>query len=365
LNFGKQGRLSRCVNLQGNNQCNLRWPKGNSLDFLLMSSAHATPPQSQTPKVSVIIPAYNTAAFIAETLNSVFGQTFQDFEVIIVNDGSPDTAELEVALQPYRDRIRYIKQENKGLPGARNVGIGLARGELLAFVDSDDLWMPDYLLAQVEFLDAHPQVYASIADALLFGSGGDVVWRMLKDGAGPILGFEEMLKRQGGQLPSAMVARRQRVVDSGLFDERIRIGEDVEFCVRLVFPEGAVGYLGRVLVKYRQRPGSLTEDPRRRKWKIAEIESLHRVGENLELNEAQRKLLDEEIAAAVAAVALGDAYHHISLGEYGPAVECFRSANAYYRDSRISVAAFCLQAFPWLAGPVLKRRFSQRPVRKI
>lgn len=332
-----------------------------------MSSAgsDATPPQNQTPKVSVIIPAYKTAAFIAETLNSVFAQTFRDFEVIVINDGSPDTAELEVALKPYMDRIRYIKQENKGLPGARNAAIHLARGELLAFVDSDDLWMPEYLSAQVQFLDTHPQVYASISDALLFGSGGDVVWRMLKEGAGPILGFEDMLKRKGGQLPSAMVARRQRVVDIGLFDERIKIGEDVEFCVRLVFPEGAVGYLGRVLVKYRQRPGSLTEDPQRRKWKVAEIESLRRVGENLKLNESQRKLLEEEIAAAVAALALGDAYHHISLREYGAAVQCFRSANAYYRDRRIRIAAFFLHALPWLAGPVLNRRLQQRPVRKI
>ena len=67
---------------------------------------------------------------------------------------------------------------------------------------------------------------------------------MLKEGAGPILGFEEMLKRKGGQLPSAMVARRQRVVDIGLFDERIRIGEDVEFCVRLVFPKEPLAIWG-------------------------------------------------------------------------------------------------------------------------
>src|SRR5208282_3433942 len=107
------------------------------------------------------------------------------------------------------------------------------------------------------------------------------------------------------------------------------------------------------------------EDPQRRKWKVAEIESLRRVGENLDLNEAQRRLLDEEIAAAVAALALGDAYHHISLHEYGPAVECFRSANAYYRDSRIRGAAFCLHAWPWLAGPVLNWRLRRRPVRKI
>jgi glycosyltransferase involved in cell wall biosynthesis len=332
-----------------------------------MSSAGsaATPPENETPKVSVIIPAYNTAPFIAETLNSVFGQTYHDFEVIVVNDGSPDTVDLEVALQPYMSRVRYLKQENRGLPGARNAGIRIARGELLAFVDSDDLWMPDYLSAQVEFLDSHPRVDASISDALLFGSGGDVVWKMLKEGTGPVLGFEQMLKRQGGQLPSAMVARRQRVLDIGLFDERIRIGEDVEFCVRLCFPEGAIGYLGRVLVKYRQRPNSLTEDPQRRKWRVAEIDSLRRLGENLALNEVQRKVLEKEIAAAVAGLALDDAYHHVSEHEYRQAVQCFRSANTYYRDSRISVVGFFLNVFPPLAGRLLNWRLKRRPVRRI
>ena len=331
-----------------------------------MSSAgpEATAPENPTPKVSVIIPAYNTAPFIAETLDSVFGQTFRDFEVIVINDGSPDTAELEVALQPYVTRIRYIKQENRGLPGARNAGIRLARGELLAFLDSDDLWMPDYLAAQVEFLENNPRVHASISDALLFGSDGEVVWKMLKKGD-PIRGFEQMLKRKGGQLPSATVARRKRALEIGMFDEQTRIGEDVEFCVRLCFPDGAIGYLGRVLVKYRQRPGSLTEDPRRRKWLIAEIDSLRRLGETLELTEAQRKLLENEIAAAVAAVALGDAYHHISEHEFGPAVECFRSANAYFRDPRIGIASFCLNVFPRLAGPLLNWRFKRRPVRRI
>ena len=332
-----------------------------------MSSAgsEARPPENPTPKVSVIIPAYNTAPFIAETLDSVFGQTFQDFEVIIINDGSPDTADLEAALQPYMSRIRYIKQENRGLPGARNAGIRLARGELLAFVDSDDIWMTDYLAAQVEFLEKHPQVCASISDALLFGSGGEVVWKMVRKDIGQIRSFEQMLKRKGGQLPSATVARRQRVLEIGMFDEQTRIGEDVEFCVRLCFPDGAIGYLGRVLVKYRQRPGSLTEDPRRRKWLIAEIQSLRRLGETLDLSDAQRKLLEDEIAAATAAVALGDAYHHISEHEFGSAVECFRSANAYFRDPRISIASFCLNVFPRWAGPLLNWRFKRRTVRRI
>jgi len=329
------------------------------------AGSETAPPENPTPKVSIIIPAYNTATFIAETLDSVFSQTFRNFEVIVINDGAPDTKELEFALQPYITRIRYIKQENQGLSGARNAGVRLARGELLAFVDSDDVWMPDYLLAQIQFLDSHPDVCASIADAVLFGSGDEVVWRMLKEGIGPILGFEDMLKRKGGQLPSAMVARRQRFLEVGLFDERTRIGEDVEFCVRLCFPEGRIGYLGRVLVKYRQRPGSLTEDPRRRKWVEAEIQSLRRLGETLDLNQDHRRLLEKEIAAAVAALALEDAYHHISAHEFERAVQCLHSANTYYRDTRISVASFCLRAFPRLTGHLLNWRLKRRPMRRI
>src|SRR5215467_6832857 len=90
------------------------------------------------PLVSVIIPAYKAAAFIDETLQSVFCQTYQNFEVVLINDGSPDTAEFERAIAPYRDRISYIRQENSGVSAARNAGIRRARGEYLAFLDSDD-----------------------------------------------------------------------------------------------------------------------------------------------------------------------------------------------------------------------------------
>jgi glycosyltransferase involved in cell wall biosynthesis len=90
------------------------------------------------PTISVIIPSYNTAPLIANCLDSVFAQSFSDFEVVVVNDGSPDTAKLEEALRPYLEKIVYIVQENKRAAGARNTAIGKARGEFLAFLDSDD-----------------------------------------------------------------------------------------------------------------------------------------------------------------------------------------------------------------------------------
>src|SRR5437773_740875 len=120
------------------------------------------------PSVSVIVPAYNVALFIGETLASVFAQTFTDFEVVIVNDGSPDTEELELALRPYRERINYLRQENSGASAARNTGLRAARGELIAFLDADDVWAPNYLEEQLKFIREFDCDLAC-ADAMIFG----------------------------------------------------------------------------------------------------------------------------------------------------------------------------------------------------
>src|SRR5258708_32588535 len=112
-----------------------------------MQGNHSNP----TPKVSVIIPSYKTADLIAACLDSVFAQTYPDFEAIVVNDGSPDTPDLEKVLEPYMDRIVYVKQDNKRAAGARNNAIRQARGEFVAFFDSDDTWRPDQLTSQIQF----------------------------------------------------------------------------------------------------------------------------------------------------------------------------------------------------------------------
>src|ERR1035438_7963147 len=102
------------------------------------------------PLLSVIIPAYRAAQYIAAALDSVLAQTFKGYEIIVVNDGSPDTEELERALEPYRDRIIYLLQENQGLSGARNNGIRAARGTYIAPLDADDVWAPEHLAAQLD-----------------------------------------------------------------------------------------------------------------------------------------------------------------------------------------------------------------------
>ncbi len=112
------------------------------------------------PKVTVVVPAFNVSKYIAASLRSILAQTFTDFEVIVVNDGSTDdTAKIVAA---FRDpRIQLLTQKNRGLAGARNSGIRLAKGEYIAFLDSDDLWLPEKLDRHVRHLDSKPRVGVS------------------------------------------------------------------------------------------------------------------------------------------------------------------------------------------------------------
>src|SRR5579883_3152754 len=99
---------------------------------------------ANAPAISIVIPCYKVTNYIREALESVRAQTFRDFETIVVNDGCPDSANLERVLEAYRDEIVYIRQENRGLAAARNAAIRVARAPLIALLDGDDAWDPDY-----------------------------------------------------------------------------------------------------------------------------------------------------------------------------------------------------------------------------
>ena len=120
------------------------------------------------PRVSVIIPTHNRAHLVCETIDSVLAQTDRDFEVIVVDDGSAD--DTPAVLAAYGDRIRIIRQPNQGLSSARNAGIGAATGEFVAFLDSDDLWVPTKLEQQMARLDADPGLAWVYSDAEVFDS---------------------------------------------------------------------------------------------------------------------------------------------------------------------------------------------------
>ena len=98
------------------------------------------PDSSGLPLISVIIPAYNVSSYIDEALRSIFAQDFKGYEVIVVNDGSTDTPQLEKVLEPYLEKLHYVTQENRGISAARNAALRVARGQLVALLDADDVW---------------------------------------------------------------------------------------------------------------------------------------------------------------------------------------------------------------------------------
>ena len=138
-----------------------------------MSQGVQTGARTGFPTVSVIIPAYNSSTTIAETLRSIFRQSRHDFEIVVVDDGSADREALEAAVAPWRDSVHLLlMQPNRGAGAARNRALLHAKGEYVAFLDSDDTWMPGFLEAQLGYLERHPDCDMVWSDGWISGESG-------------------------------------------------------------------------------------------------------------------------------------------------------------------------------------------------
>jgi glycosyltransferase involved in cell wall biosynthesis len=183
-------------------------------------------------KVSVIVPIYNGAATIDRALASVFAQTFTDYEVVVVNDGSTD--DTPAVLAGYGDRIHVVTQANRGLPAARNSGIRASSGEYVAFIDDDDEWMPEMLARCAAVLDQDPSCVLAYAGALRV----DLAGRPMPNQEGETRGIdsptmEQMLERPWNAVPSRVMVRRAVLERCGGFDERcVTACEDILFLLR-------------------------------------------------------------------------------------------------------------------------------------
>src|ERR671918_1931295 len=150
-----------------------------------------------SPAVSVVIAAYNSARYISQALDSVKSQTFNDYEVIVVNDGSSDREELEQILRSHPLPVIYISQENKGVSAARNAAIKVARGQFYAQLDADDQWTPDYLEVQLGILKDNPNVALVYPNARIIGDAAPVELEFMK--VSPSEGevtFESLVRQQ-------------------------------------------------------------------------------------------------------------------------------------------------------------------------
>lgn len=299
-----------------------------------------------TPTVTVVIPAYNVASYIPETLSSVFGQTFADFEVIIVDDGSSDADELERALEPYRNRVRCVRQENRGAGAARNRGVLEAEGEFVAFLDSDDLWMPQYLEEQVQFLREGGYDLA-YADALLFGNSpmAGKTYMQTAPSVGPVT-FVSLVRNECNIITSGVVARRAAVLEAGLFNEDLRNAQDFELWTRLARRGARLGYQRKVLLRYRCREGSLSGDAMNR---IAREMRVYRyIADNYDLTAAERFELSRAMELQRGGLELATGKINLLDGQFDEARSSFERAHGVLGGWKLRAAVLMLRVAPRL-----------------
>lgn len=209
-----------------------------------------------SPRVSVVIPAHNAAGTLAATVSSVLQQSFTDFEVLIVDDGSGDQT-YAVAKGVDDPRVSVIQQKNLGAAGARNSGIEAAAGDYIAFLDADDLWYPEKLGRHLEFMDAEGAEASQTAVQFVRDDLTPLHVGPCPPFRDPLL--DVLLFRYLPAFPSTLLVERSLIDRVGLFDQGLVILEDWEFAIRLA-RHGRFRNLDEPLTMYRVHPGNRSRD---------------------------------------------------------------------------------------------------------
>lgn len=297
-----------------------------------------------TALVSVVIPAYQCSEVIARAIDSVVAQTYRDFEIILVNDGSPDTNELEAAVAPYAAQVRYLKQENRGPGGARNAGVLASRGKYVAFLDSDDAWLPHHLARQVGMLQADPSLDLVYADSVLMEGENVIGHAFGREPQSPPVTFEAILTEDCTIATSSAVASRQSLIDSGLFDPQFRRCEDFDLWLRMSFRGCRMNYRPQPGLCHYLVPGSLASNAYL--LKRARIDVYQKTLLTLPLSASQRELVGRLIAETEVNCHKDMVKKFLGQGEYATALDEARRANATRTDWKLKLAVLGLRTIP-------------------
>jgi glycosyltransferase involved in cell wall biosynthesis len=321
-----------------------------------------TTPSNPSRKVSIVIPSYNTAGLMANCLNSVFAQTYTNLETLVVNDGSPDTAELEKVLRPFMDRIVYLKQENKRAAGARNNAIRQARGEFVAFLDSDDSWMPGHLSSQMKLFLDDPSLDLVYANAVLVGDPSREPEFMERCPSEGPANFQALIVERC-QIPiSTVVARRQKLLDAGLFDESLPRCDDYDLWIRCAFKGAKIAYSRKVQARlFIGRPGSLGQS--RSKMAEAYWNILEKLKRTLPLSGADREVVNRRAEQIRGVYLLEEGKCKIAEQKFDKARELIAEANRFLHKSTLSLAVLGLGIAPSTTGKLIAfwSRIRQQP----
>ncbi len=298
------------------------------------------------PAVSVIIPAYNVASYIAETLESVFAQTYRDFEVIVVNDGSTDNTEKSIA--PFNSRIIYVHKQNGGVQSARNAGLKAAHGRYFAFLDGDDMWLPRYLETLLALIESDPGIHAVYPNAYYIGS--PYFAGKLHQGVFPVsepVTFERVLKRQCFIFCSVLL--RRSVIDQvGNFDEKLwgQGAEDLDLWLRILQNGYRFQFTTEPLVKYRWRHDSLSNSG------VGMMRSVIHVYEKWRADErttaSQLQWIESFLPGLYAQLNLAQFKELMRARNYHDAAPQLEQANEYYHSAKLRLLRSVMHLAPGL-----------------
>ena len=277
--------------------------------------------------ISVIIPVYNVAGFVRPAVESALAQTFQDIEVIVVDDGSTDGS-MEM-LHDFDDpRLRVLRREHGGSAAARNAGLQLACGEFVAFLDGDDLWAPQNLERQAAFLQSHPEADASFGHSALIDEEGRSLGFKSSTCSGAV-NLSQLLRTNEIGNGSCLLLRREALDHAGWFDTRLVACVDIDVWLRVAsLREGNIVAIPEVLTFYRRRKGQISSDWRRMEsGYLMVLERLRKVAPTIVHQEEKRS----------------------RAGRYRYYARLARESSESATAARLLMTAFCWAPF-WLMG---------------
>lgn len=212
------------------------------------------------PYFSIVIPVFNKEKFVSNTLKSVLSQTFSDYEIIIVNDGSIDNS--EAVIKAFTDkRIQYFSKENEGVAVARNFGIDKAKSEFVCFLDADDFWQPDFLKTMYSCIQKFPEqkVFACAIEIETKNKTFAADYSIPKNAAVEIVDFFDASQKECVLWTSSVVIHKSVFEAVGNFDTKIKKGEDTEFWIRIGLQYPIV-FIWRILARYVYDQSSVSRD---------------------------------------------------------------------------------------------------------
>lgn len=259
---------------------------------------------NEIPRVSVVIPTYNREKWISKAIDSVLAQTYTGLEIIVVDDGSTD--QTRQLIDNYGDRVRYIYQRNTGVSSARNRGILEARGEWIAFLDSDDEWLPEKLESQLDLADRYPQI-VMVASNVHIDDGRnkllsfDITEQLFIDQTERVIYNPLQVVCKISFFPtSSFLIKKITLVQAGMFDEKLSFSEDRDLACRVALL-GPLGVLARPLVSILTRGGSdvslsASQESDPRKVYNSGMVTYEKILSNYELTRLERSFVERRLS---------------------------------------------------------------------